>query len=82
MEKEIEKIWYFKTTTVPVVVGALDMIKKRIDKHINKVLASPSWFEIQKIIALCGTAHLLRSVLSMWLEKYHPKKIAKNIAYI
>ena len=28
IEIEIEKIWHLKTTTVPVLVGALGMIKK------------------------------------------------------
>ena len=50
-----------------VIMGALCMTKKGTDKHI-KTPSSPSLYEIEKI-ALCGTAHLLRRVLSMWLEK-------------
>ena len=38
MKIEIEKMWYAKATTVPVIVGALGMIKKGSDKHINKML--------------------------------------------
>ena len=34
MEVEIEKIWYLKTTNVPVKVGTLNMIKKGINKQI------------------------------------------------
>ena len=37
MEIEIEKVWHLKTTAEPVIVGALDMIKKREEKHINKI---------------------------------------------
>ena len=37
LEIEIEKNWHLKTTTLPVKVGALDIIKKRTDKHINKI---------------------------------------------
>ena len=34
MEKETEKkIWHLKTTTVPVIVGALGMTKKERDKY-------------------------------------------------
>ena len=59
---EIEKIWHLITTTLPVIVGALGMIKKRTSKHINKIFGCPSLYEIQKL-ALCGTAHLLSRVL-------------------
>ena len=31
VEIEIEKMWHLKTTIVPVIMGALGMIKKRID---------------------------------------------------
>ena len=55
---------HLKTTTVLVVVGALGMIKKGTDKRVNKLLGSPSRYEIQKI-TLCGAAHLFREVLSM-----------------
>ena len=33
-----------KTTTVPVIVEALDMIKKGTDKHIDEVPGSPSQY--------------------------------------
>ena len=39
---EIEKMWHFKTTAVSVIVGALSRIKKRRDKHINKLSGSAS----------------------------------------
>ena len=57
-------MWHLKTTNMPVIVGALGMIKKGTDKHINKIAGSPSLYEIQKI-ALSRTAHLLWRVLSM-----------------
>ena len=49
---------------LPVIVGALGRIKKKTDKHIDKISGSPSQNGIQNI-ALCGTAYLLRRVLSM-----------------
>ena len=55
-------MWHIKTTTLPVIEGALGMMKKGMDKHINKKPNSPTLNEIPKI-ALCGTAHL--QVLSM-----------------
>ena len=36
------KTCHLKTTTVPVIVGALGMIKKGTDKHINKTVGSPN----------------------------------------
>ena len=57
-------MWHLKSNIVPVIVRALSIIKKAIDKHINKVPSSHSWYEIQKI-ALCWTARALRKVLSM-----------------
>ena len=36
LEIEIEKMWHFK------IVGALGMIKKSTDKHINKILGCPN----------------------------------------
>ena len=39
---DYEKMWYLKTITVSVIVGALGMIKKRTDKQINKTPGSAS----------------------------------------
>ena len=77
LEMEIEKMWHLKTTTVLGIVWALDIIKKRTDKHINKIINSPSLYEIQKI-ALNRIVHLLRTVLSMW-QKNHSEVAAKDI---
>ena len=52
LETEIEKMWYVKSTTVPVIVGALGMIKKKADKHKNRIPGSSNLYEMQKI-ALC-----------------------------
>ena len=41
-------MWYLKITNVSVIVRALGMIKKKEDKHINKILGSSSLHEIQK----------------------------------
>ena len=51
LEIEIEKKCHLKTTTMSVIVGALDMIKKLLDKCINKkISSSPNRYEIH---ALC-----------------------------
>ena len=56
LEIEVEKLWHMKAVTIPVVIGALGMIKKGTEKH-------PNLAEIQKV-ALMGTAHILRKTLS------------------
>ena len=49
LEIEIEKMWLLKTTIIPLIVGTLSMIKKRTDKHINKILSSLNLYELQKL---------------------------------
>ena len=34
LEIEVEKLWHMKIVTIPVVIGALGMIKKRVLKNI------------------------------------------------
>ena len=45
---KIEKIWHLKTTTLPITIGVLSMIKKSTDKHI-KIHDSPSLNEIKTL---------------------------------
>ena len=37
LEIEIVKIWKMKAKTIPVIVRALDMIKKGTQKHVNEI---------------------------------------------
>ena len=64
LEIEIQKMWHLKTTVIPVVIGALSMIKRKSEDHIKQIHGNPCLQEFQKIL-LNGTAHLLRPVLSM-----------------
>ena len=52
-ELEIQNVWNVKTVVIPVVIGALGTMSKRI-KQIS----------IQKT-AILGTAHILRLVLDI-----------------
>ena len=63
-DMEITKTWGLKTITVPVVLGALGVVKKGIEKHIDKIPGKINITELQKI-ALLGTSHILRNVLSI-----------------
>ena len=64
LEIEIQKMWHLETSTVPVVVGALGMLKQGTNEYIESIAGKPNLFEIQKI-ALTSTAHLLRKFLSI-----------------
>ena len=52
-----------KTTTVPVVMGALGTITKDMENYTNKTPGNFNIHELQKI-TLLSTAHILRRVLS------------------
>ena len=64
LEIEIEKFWGIKTTTIPVIIGALGLIKKEMEKYISKIPDNISIQEAQKCVLL-GTAHILRRILSI-----------------
>ena len=64
LEIEVTKMWKLKTKTIPVVIGALGMIKKGTQNSIDQIPGKPSLQEIQKIV-LTSAAHILRKVLSM-----------------
>ena len=64
LEIELAKMWKMKTKTIPVIVGALGMIRKRTHKYVNEVPGSLSLAEIQKTV-LNSTAHILRRTLSL-----------------
>ena len=66
LEIEVERMWEFKTTTVPVVMRTLGTIKKGLESNIHKIPGNINIHELQKI-TLLSTAHLLRRVLSIKL---------------
>ena len=57
-------MWKLKRKNIPVVIGALAMIKKGTQNFIDQIPGKPSLQELQKIV-LTSTAHILRKVLSI-----------------
>ena len=53
-----------KTEVIPVVVGALGTVEKRMVENIKKVSESATVTETQKI-CLLGSARILRKVLTV-----------------
>ena len=71
LEIEIEII------IVPVIVGALGMINKGIDKHINKLSGSPSQYKIPAKLHFAGLLIFLENTLNV-NEKKTPKNVRKK----
>ena len=57
-------MWKLKNKIIPVVTGALDMIKKDTQNFIDQIPGKPSLQEMQTIV-LTSTAHVLRKALPM-----------------
>ena len=64
LEIEIERMWRMKATTIPVVIGALGLIKKGLEKYTKQIPSNIKISELQKI-ALLGTSRILRKTLSI-----------------
>ena len=65
LEIEVEKMWHLKTKTLPVVIGALGLIKKDTDKFLEQIPGNPRLEEEVQKIVLNSTAHILRRALSI-----------------
>ena len=48
LQIEITKIWHLKTTIIPVVIGALGLIKKGTDNYLAQIPGTPTLAEIPK----------------------------------
>ena len=64
LEIKVIKMWKLKKKIIPVVIGALGMIKKGIQNFIDQIPAKPSLQEMQKIV-LTSPAHILRKDFSI-----------------
>ena len=64
LEIEIGKMWQLRARTIPVVIGALSLVKKGTKDFLDKITGNPSLRKIQKIV-LSGTVHVLRKALSI-----------------
>ena len=64
LQIELAKMWHMKMKSLPVVVGALGVIKKATEDYLNDTPDNPSLREVQKIV-LTSTAHVLRRALSI-----------------
>ena len=64
LEIEVGRMWGMKAITILVVIGALELIKKGLEKYIQQIPGNIKIHELQKI-TLLGTSHILRKALSI-----------------
>ena len=69
---KISRMLGLKTETVPVVIGALGLVKKGLEKYVERIPANTNIEDLQKI-SLLGTAHILREVLSIKRQQLPPE---------
>ena len=64
LEIDIEQMWGMKATRIPVVIGALGLIIRGLEKYTKHIPGNIKISELQKI-ALLGTSRILRKTLSI-----------------
>ena len=64
LQIETTRMLGMRTETVPVIVGALGLIRRGMDQNLGKIPGDSNINELQKIILL-GTAHILRRFQSI-----------------
>ena len=64
LEIKTTRMWGMRTETVPIIVGALRLIREGMDQNLGKIPGASNINDLQKIILL-GTAHILRRFLSI-----------------
>jgi len=62
LEIDVSRMWKVRTKTVPVIIGALQTIKKGSVQNLQLLPGHPSVIELQKV-TLMSTAHIIRKVL-------------------
>ena len=63
LEIEVSKMWNTKTTVLPLVIGGLGIIRKGVNRYVERIPFNIKIEELQKIVQL-GTAHILRKTHS------------------
>uniref|UniRef100_H2ZXX1 Reverse transcriptase domain-containing protein n=1 Tax=Latimeria chalumnae TaxID=7897 RepID=H2ZXX1_LATCH len=61
---EIEKLWKVRVEVIPVVIGALGVVKNKHEDYVKKIDESILLEDLQKA-ALLGTARIVRNVLQL-----------------
>jgi len=62
LEINVSRMWKVRTKIVPVIIGALEIIKKGLDQNLQLLPGHPLAIELQKI-TLVSTAHTIHQGL-------------------
>jgi hypothetical protein len=60
---EIQRMWNVKTNVIPVIIGATGTNLKSFRKYVSNIPGNQKVKKLQKI-AILGTVHILREVLT------------------
>ena len=64
LAREIRKLHKVKTEIVPVVIGALGTVPKRLPRYLNQ-LGIPDVIGSMQVGMLLGTTRILKNVISL-----------------
>lgn len=64
LQIKVERMRKLKTSIIPIVAGALGLVKKGAAKHLEKISGKQNLAEIKNIV-LTITSHILRKALSI-----------------
>ena len=62
---EEEKIWNMKTVTIPVLIGALGLIKKGTEEHLEQIWGSPNLAEMTKNSTYRHCSYLTKNLINV-----------------
>jgi len=62
LEINVSRMWKVRTKIVPVIIGALEIIKKGLDQNLQLLPGHPLAIELQKI-TLVSIAHTIHQGL-------------------
>ena len=65
LAREIKRIWKSRTKVMPVVVGALGSVSKKLAGHLEQIGIKNRTKRCKLKSALLGSAHILRKVLEV-----------------
>ena len=65
LQIEVERMWQLKSSIIPIVVGALRLVKKGTGKHLEKIPGKKNLEKIKKKIVLTSK----RSIINISYNK-------------
>ena len=78
LELEITWLWKMGTEMIPVFIGALGVIKKGLEKYIDKILGTVSISELQKSPVLLWELLIFRKVVSITLTFWYLRSMVST----